>query len=73
MQFINIIHIGADNNQYFVGLKVDPNKPDGQVDSHGFSYLKLREMYQKEIGWTMGLDNPNCPISKRNEIENENK
>ena len=29
---------------------------NGQYDSHTYSYLELRKVYQEQLGWIMGLE-----------------
>jgi len=51
MQFINRI----DEQGRFNGLDAYLNDKPSQADSHGYSYILLRENYE-ELGQTMGLD-----------------
>jgi len=62
MRFINII----DEKGRFVGLKVFPDEPAGQQDSHAYSYLFAREQY-KSMGDVMGLESELNVEEKENE------
>lgn len=48
-------------------VKFIQSPEQGQAESHGQGY-KLTRDYLKEMGDTMGLDNPETPITKREEI-----
>ena len=51
MKFYNVM----DDQNRFCGLKIEITEKSGQYDTHGFSYLYMRNMY-KEMDDKMGLD-----------------
>lgn len=63
MQFINRL----DELQRFSGVTAYLNEKTEQVDSHGYSYLKAREMHV-ELGQTMGLDLQKMYITQMFEV-----
>lgn len=52
MIFLNVI----DEKGRFCGLKIKVSEKSGQFDTHMYSYVYLRGLYQ-EIGDIMGFDN----------------
>ena len=61
-----------DEKNRFVEVVFYPPYPTEQADSHGLSYLKMRE-YLQEMEEITGLDNPNCPLTKRSELKENEK
>lgn len=60
MKFFNIL----DEQQRFVGLKTSVNEYGEQRNSHTYSYMQQRKLYQ-ELGDEMGLDR----LVKKTEVE----
>jgi hypothetical protein len=71
MYFINTL----DEKGRFSGLKFDSTRT-GQADSHTYSYLLLRKMYQEDLKHIMGFDRGDLykdgfviPTDKRSELD----